>query len=84
MKNGLNCIIRQFRDETKDWPPCCKKILLPNMMWMVFTWMIIYPDPTSAGQMVSDAGDFQTYGAGYNIEDFRKLMSIKQLEFMTL
>ncbi len=32
-----------------------------------------YPDPASAGQMVSDAGDFQTYGAGYsNIEDFRR------------
>lgn len=32
-----------------------------------------YPDPTSAGQMVSDQPDFQKYGAGYSkIEDFRR------------
>ncbi|WP_018627860.1 glycoside hydrolase family 10 protein [Niabella aurantiaca] len=32
-----------------------------------------YPDPSSAGQMVSDAADYQTYGAGYStIEDFRR------------
>lgn len=32
-----------------------------------------YPDPSSAGVMVSDAGDYQQYGAGYtSIEDFRR------------
>ncbi|MCH5596821.1 glycoside hydrolase family 10 protein [Niabella ginsengisoli] len=32
-----------------------------------------YPDPSSAGQMVSDAGDYATYGAGYStIEEFRR------------
>jgi len=32
-----------------------------------------YPDPASAGQMESDAADYQTYGAGYNtIQDFRR------------
>lgn len=32
-----------------------------------------YPDPSSAGQMVSDAGDYQAYGAGYKtVEDFRR------------
>jgi len=32
-----------------------------------------YPDPSSAGVMVSDAEDFKTYGAGYaTIEDFRR------------
>jgi uncharacterized lipoprotein YddW (UPF0748 family) len=32
-----------------------------------------YPDPSSAGVMVSDAGDYQKYGAGYtSIEDFRR------------
>ncbi|MDY9919329.1 MAG: family 10 glycosylhydrolase [Proteiniphilum sp.] len=32
-----------------------------------------YPDPSSAGTMVSDAPDYQKYGAGYNsIEDFRR------------
>ncbi|MEO9022943.1 MAG: family 10 glycosylhydrolase [Ginsengibacter sp.] len=32
-----------------------------------------YPDPSSAGSMVSDAGDFQKYGAAYsNIGDFRR------------
>lgn len=32
-----------------------------------------YPDPSSAGTMVSDAADFQKYGAGFaKIEDFRR------------
>lgn len=32
-----------------------------------------YPDPSSAGVMVSDAGDFQKYGSGFaKIEDFRR------------
>lgn len=32
-----------------------------------------YPDPSSAGQMVSDDPDYQTYGAGYSSkEDFRR------------
>lgn len=32
-----------------------------------------YPDPSSAGSMVSDAADYQKYGAAYNsIEDFRR------------
>lgn len=32
-----------------------------------------YPDPSSAGVMVSDASDYQQYGADYNsIEDFRR------------
>lgn len=32
-----------------------------------------YPDPSSAGSMVSDEADFQKYGAGYaNIQDFRR------------
>ena len=32
-----------------------------------------YPDPSSAGAMVSDADDYATYGAGYaNIQDFRR------------
>ncbi|WP_346236481.1 glycoside hydrolase family 10 protein [Niabella insulamsoli] len=32
-----------------------------------------YPDPSAAGQMVSDAGDYATYGAGIaTIEDFRR------------
>ena len=32
-----------------------------------------YPDPSSAGTMVSDAEDFQKYGSEYNaIEDFRR------------
>lgn len=32
-----------------------------------------YPDPSSAGVMVSDASDFQKYGAGFaKIEDFRR------------
>jgi len=32
-----------------------------------------YPDPSSAGTMVSDAADFQKYGVGFaKIEDFRR------------
>lgn len=32
-----------------------------------------YPDPSSAGQMVSDNADYQKYGTGYSsIEDFRR------------
>ncbi|MEO7314408.1 MAG: family 10 glycosylhydrolase [Ginsengibacter sp.] len=32
-----------------------------------------YPDPSSAGQMVSDADDYQKYGAGFSsIGDFRR------------
>ncbi|MFV0605415.1 MAG: glycoside hydrolase family 10 protein [Niabella sp.] len=32
-----------------------------------------YPDPASAGTLVSDQTDYQTYGAGYTtIEDFRR------------
>lgn len=32
-----------------------------------------YPDPSSAGAMVSDTSDYQKYGAGYgSIEDFRR------------
>ncbi|WP_447641009.1 MULTISPECIES: glycoside hydrolase family 10 protein [Chitinophagaceae] len=32
-----------------------------------------YPDPSSAGSMVSDKSDYETYGAGYaSIEDFRR------------
>lgn len=32
-----------------------------------------YPDPSSAGVMVSDAADYQEYGGAYNsIEDFRR------------
>lgn len=32
-----------------------------------------YPDPSSAGQMVSDDADYQKYGAGYTTkEDFRR------------
>lgn len=32
-----------------------------------------YPDPSSAGVMISDAGDFQKYGTGFTkIEDFRR------------
>lgn len=40
-----------------------------------------YPDPSSAGVMVSDARDYQKYGAGYaSIEDFRRANVNKAIE----
>lgn len=40
-----------------------------------------YPAPSSAGTMVSDAGDYQQYGAGYTtIEDFRRANVDKTIE----
>ncbi|HIX55337.1 MAG TPA: family 10 glycosylhydrolase [Candidatus Sphingobacterium stercoripullorum] len=42
-----------------------------------------YPDPSSAGVMVSDQEDYQTYGASYNtIEDFRRGNVDKTIELV--
>ncbi|WP_242457669.1 glycoside hydrolase family 10 protein [Pedobacter sp. BS3] len=40
-----------------------------------------YPDPSTAGQMVSDQTDFQQYGSGYSsIQDFRRANVNKTIE----